>query len=81
MPRPGRVARRRLRRACYAGIAACYVLSVPWYRAADGAPDLVAGLPDWVAVALGCYVVAAALNAAAWTLADVRDDDGGDEAP
>jgi hypothetical protein len=68
--RPGRVARRRLRRACYAGIAACYVLSVPWYR-----------VPDWVAVALGCYVVAAALNAAAWTLADVRDDDGGDATP
>lgn len=83
MPAPGRVARRRLRRVCLAGIAACYVLSVPWYRAGGASPALAWGLPDWVAVALACYVVAGGLNAAAWWLADVRDDAGGgeDEAP
>jgi len=72
----GRVARRRLRRACFVGIAGCYVLSVPWYRAGDLPLTTVVGLPNWVAVALGCYVVAAALNALAWCLADVRDDAG-----
>lgn len=83
MPAPGRVARRRLRRACFVGIAACYVLSVPWYRAPDATPALVWGLPDWVAVALGCYVVAGGLNAAAWWLAELRDEpaDAEDGAP
>jgi hypothetical protein len=32
------------------------------------------GLPDWVAVALGCYLAAAFCNALAWLLTDVPDD-------
>jgi hypothetical protein len=75
----GRGARRRLRRVCFAGIAACYVLAVPWYRSGAAPPAIVAGLPDWVAVALGCYVVAGALNAVAWCLADVPDHAGAEE--
>ena len=56
-------------------IAALYVLSIPWYRETGAAPELVLGLPDWVAVALGCYVVAAIANSLAWWLTDIRDTD------
>lgn len=78
----GRATRRRLRRACHVGIAACYVVAIPWYRAAGASPALVAGLPDWVAVALACYVTAGGLNAAAWWLTDLDDGDaaGGERA-
>ncbi len=34
---------------------------------------MVLGMPDWVAVAIGCYVLAAVLNAVAWLLTDVED--------
>ena len=70
--------RRRLRRACFAAIALLYALSIPWYRPSGAAPAVVFGLPDWVAVALGCYVVAAALNAVAWCLTIVDDPPPGD---
>ena len=50
-----------------------YALSIPWYRSAGAPPEMVLGLPDWVAVALGCYVGVAVLNACAWLLTDVRD--------
>jgi hypothetical protein len=56
-----------------AAVVALYALSIPWYRETGAAPALWGGLPDWVALALGCYVAAAALNAGAWLLADVRD--------
>ena len=39
------------------------------------------GLPDWVAVALACYVAAAFLNAGAWLLTDLRDAPKGWEHP
>jgi len=65
----------RLRRLLLGGIAALYVLSVPWYRDADAPLRLVFGLPDWVAVALGCYVGVAVLNAWAWWVTDVVDDE------
>lgn len=55
-------------------IGALYLISVPWYRDANGDPSLLFGLPDWVAVALLCYVAVACLNAWAWSLADVRDE-------
>ena len=50
-----------------------YVLSIPWYRSAGAEAELWLGLPDWVAVALLCYVGAALLNSLAWLLTDVRD--------
>ncbi len=71
---------RRLRRALLAGIAGLYVLSIPWYRESGASASRVFGLPDWVAVALGCYVAVAILNSIAWLLTDVEDpgDPGGD---
>lgn len=69
-----RALRARLRRWLLAGIGGLYALSVPWYRTAADSSSIVLGLPDWVAVAVGCYVAIAALNAVAWTLTDVPDD-------
>ena len=67
----------RARAVLLTAIAALYVLSIPWYRAPGGVSARLLGLPDWVAVALGCYVAAAALNALAWLVTDVRDDEPG----
>ncbi len=67
--------RRRLRIALLAVIVALYVISVPWYREAGATPELWLGLPDWVAVALVCYVSVAVLNSAAWLLTELRDPD------
>ena len=39
----------------------------------DSEPAVILGLPDWVLVALGCYVGVAVLNSAAWLLTDLRD--------
>jgi hypothetical protein len=65
--------RRILHFACMILIAALYIISVPWYRE-DEAPLLLwFGLPDWVAVALACYVGVALVNAVAWSIADVPD--------
>ena len=47
---------------------------LPFKGAADAPVTLVLGLPNWVAVAIVCYVAVALLNAAAWLLADVRDE-------
>ncbi len=68
--------RERLRRVLLGLVALLFVASVPWYRDASAEPGLWLGLPDWVAVALLCYAVAAVLNAAAWLLTDLRDDPG-----
>ena len=64
---------RRLRRWLLLGIAGLYLLSIPWYRTTGEVPELVFGLPDWVAVALGCYAASALLNAIAWWISDVED--------
>ncbi len=69
-----------LRRALLAAIAVLYVLSVPWYRSAGADPGFWLGLPDWVAVALGCYVGVAVLNAAAWLLTEVPDTEAAPDA-
>jgi len=61
------------RRGLLVAIFALYLASVPWYRAPDPDPALWFGLPDWVAVALLCYVGVALLNAAAWLSTDVPD--------
>jgi hypothetical protein len=66
--------RPRVRLLLLSAIALLYVFSVPWYRAPDAPLRIWLGLPDWVAVALLCYVAAAVLNALAWWLTDIRDD-------
>ena len=75
MPGTGRrdAVRRRLRRVLLVSVGALYVASIPWYREPGAAPRLWLGLPDWVTVALGCYVGVAVLNAIAWALTDVPD--------
>lgn len=73
--------RRRLRLGLLALIGLLYLVSVPWYRSSDAPFRVLFGLPDWVAVSLGCYVAVAVLNAIAWLLTDVPDtlDDARDE--
>ena len=63
---------RRLRRGLLCGIALLYAASIPWYRG-DAPVGRLFGLPDWVAVALLCYALAALFNAAAWLLTDIPD--------
>lgn len=70
--------RSRLRRVLLLLIGLLYAASIPWYRSRESPAELLFGLPDWVAVALGCYVLAAVLNAWAWLLSDVRDGEGTD---
>ena len=72
--------RRALRITCLVLIAIFYILSIPWYREPDQPLRIWMGLPDWVAVALLCYVGVAILNAIAWTLLDVSDSDSEAEA-
>lgn len=60
-------------------IGVLFVLSIPWYRSPEDEVELILGLPDWVAVALGCYASAAILNSIAWLLTDIEDPD--EEAP
>jgi hypothetical protein len=50
-----------------------FALSIPWYRTSGEAALLIFGLPDWVAVALGCYLGVALLNAIAWLLTDIPE--------
>ncbi len=65
--------RRSLHRACMVLIVLLYIVSVPWYRD-DGAPLRIwFGLPDWVAVALLCYVGVAIVNAVAWSVTEISD--------
>lgn len=67
--------RRRLRIGLLLLVVVLYVISVPWYRSSDAPLELWLGLPDWVAVALLCYVGAAFLNSWAWWITDLSDDD------
>ncbi|MCZ6781939.1 MAG: hypothetical protein O7G30_01385 [Proteobacteria bacterium] len=64
-----------IRRALLLGIGLLYLLSVPWYRSADSPVEIVFGLPDWVAVAIACYVGVAVLNALAWLRTEIPDED------
>ncbi len=65
--------RRWIRIVCMILIALLYIASVPWYRD-DSAPlKLWLGLPDWVTVAVLCYVGVAILNAVAWSVTEVPD--------
>jgi hypothetical protein len=58
---------------CMIVIGLLYIISVPWYRDGDAPLRLWLGLPDWVAVALLCYVGVAIANAVAWSVTDVPD--------
>ena len=73
--------KRNLRRALLAAIAALYVAAIPWYRRSDAEAGTWFGLPDWVAVAVVCYVLAAVLNSLAWMLTEVSDGGDRDEDP
>ena len=66
--------KRNLRGFLLICIGALFVLSIPWYRSSGGPVQLVWGLPDWVAVALSCYVGVAVLNSLAWLLSEFEDD-------
>jgi hypothetical protein len=66
-----------MRRLLLLGVVLLYVVSIPWYRSPDSDVQIWFGLPDWVAVALGCYVGAAVLNALAWHRSDVPDREDG----
>ena len=66
--------RARLRALLLCAIGILYLASVPWYRETGAPVEPVFGLPDWVAVALGCYVGVAVLNCFAWLLADMPPD-------
>jgi hypothetical protein len=72
--------RRAIHLLCMLAIALLYVVSVPWYRDVDEPLKLWFGLPDWVAVALLCYVGVAILNGIAWSVVDVSDDPDESEA-
>jgi hypothetical protein len=63
---------RRLRKALLWAIALLFIASIPWYRG-DAPVGRLFGLPDWVAVALLCYALAAVFNSVAWLLTDVPD--------
>lgn len=70
---------RRIRVLLLIAIGGLYVLSIPWYREPGSAPQDEGwlGLPDWVAVALLCYVGAAVLNSVAWALTDIPEESEG----
>lgn len=74
----------RVRTGLLLAIGVLYVLSIPWYREAGALPASGAsggwlGLPDWVGVALACYVAIAVLNSLAWALTEVSDPKPDDE--
>lgn len=68
--------RRGIRKAALFGMAALYIASVPWYWPGQDETALRVwwGLPDWVAVALGCYVGVAVLNAIAWWMTEMPEE-------
>lgn len=68
-----RQAKRRLRTLLLALVGLLFVLSIPWYRSTGDEVVMIWGLPDWVAVALGCYVGVAVLNSIAWLLCEIED--------
>lgn len=66
--------RARIRSGLLLAIGVLFVLSVPWYRETGAPVGVVWGLPDWVAVALCCYIGVAILNGVAWWMTDMPDD-------
>ncbi len=80
-PRNPGIRRNQLRRILLAIIALLYLISIPWYRATDAPLRIVFGVPDWVAVAIACYVAVAILNAVAWRLTTISDEPAPAEDP
>ena len=72
---PDAIRRLPRRRLLLAAIGVLYLFSVPWYRGEQADPPLLFGMPDWVAVALGCYAAVALLNALAWWWTPIEDDE------
>lgn len=64
---------RRLRAVLLVAVGLCFATSIPWYRRAGDEGGIWLGLPDWVSVALLCYVAAAVLNCAAWLITEIPD--------
>ena len=67
------MSRARLRQALLLAIVLLYAVSIPWYRSSDAEPARWLGLPDWVAVAVLCYLAIAALNFVAWRITEIDD--------
>ena len=65
--------RRRARALLLLAVGILFAVSIPWYRRGGAEATIWLGLPDWVAVALLCYVAAAVCNAAAWLLTEIPD--------
>ncbi len=76
-----------LRRLCLGVIALLYLASVPWYREPGAQPAVWLGLPDWVTLAVLCYVGVAIFNSLAWLSTEVPEvepeaaGDDGEAAP
>ena len=70
--------RARTRSLLLVAIALLYVFSIPWYRESGASPEIWWGLPDWVTVAVLCYVAAAVCNACAWLLTDMPEEEDGE---
>ena len=66
--------RGRLRRFLLLCMGILFVVSIPWYRDTGAPVSLIGGFPDWVAVALACYVGVAVLNSLAWLLSEFEDE-------
>ena len=73
--------RARLRSALLIAIGALYLVSVPWYRETGSPVTLVWGRPDWVALALACYLGVAVLNGVAWLLTEMPEPESAAEPP
>ena len=56
-------------------IVVLYALSIPWYRTPGAVPHVIFGLPDWVVVAVGCYLAVAVLTALTWLRLPFHDGD------
>jgi len=70
---------RRVRVVLLILIGALFAASIPWYRSGGAEGAQWWGLPDWVLVALLCYIGAALLNCLAWLLTDFGGEEGGEE--
>jgi cell division protein FtsW (lipid II flippase) len=65
--------KRRLRSVLLFAVGLCFAVSIPWYRTGGEESRIWLGLPDWVSVALICYVAVAVLNSVAWLLTEIPE--------